>query len=564
MNVILVVNDTLRLDHVGCYNAPAPWGHTGHAGSVARTACIDKLAADSAIFHACYVSSYPTVPLRHDLCTGRVGFPTRGWEPLDGEEPVIAELLSAAGVHSQFIFDTTPLADDGFNFTRGFLGWDWVRGQHQDRLGKRRRGSGLPAAAYKLSSSAVLETYLANIEGWERDSDWMAQRTTSRAIEWLERYGRDASPFFLWVDMWDPHEPFHAPEYDLRCYTDPDYAGERIIYPRYGRADYMLPEEVNDVRARYAAKVQMADRALGGLLDAVEYLGMSDSTMVIFTTDHGHLFGDHGLQGKPTGPLGMLYEPSIRVPLLIRHPAGLGAGRRISAIVQHPDLFATICDFLGIEAPRGDGISLLPLLCGRMSAIRSVAYSGRHAPALSKRSVAGARRASRYDGWAGIHTISEPITVTTEEWSLIVPPIGGRTPELYNIGEDPGQEKNVVEGHESVVAVLLEGLTDYLVEHGAGRERALAYDRFGEAEMCATRPYFTGDEKLYVCEGDTIDYAVLTAEEAQVVAGESRIRETRLGLLDREDLGTLIIVGGQFYRASDVDHIRLWDRLEGT
>ena len=72
---------------------------------------------------------------------------------------------------------------------------------------------------------------------------------------------------------------------------------------------------------------------------------------MIFLSDHGHLFGDHDLQGKPSGPLGKLYEVTTRVPLLVRHPEGLGAGQRIDGIVQHPDLAPAV-----LRALRAGGV----------------------------------------------------------------------------------------------------------------------------------------------------------------------------------------------------------------
>ena len=105
------------------------------------------------------------------------------------------------------------------------------------------------------------------------------------------------------------------------------------------------------MRALYAAQVTLVDRWVGRLLEKIATLGLDRNTLIVYLSDHGHLFAEHGLQGKPTGPLGMLYEVTTRVPLLIRHPDGLGAGRRVAGIAQHPDILPTILDFLNVPTP---------------------------------------------------------------------------------------------------------------------------------------------------------------------------------------------------------------------
>src|SRR5690242_10964980 len=101
-NVVLIVSDTLRADHVSCYRRPAPWPRSGHEGeSFIDTPSLDRLAAAGTIFDRCYVSSYPTVPLRHDIVTGTIGFPTKGWQPLGPNEVVLSETLEEHGVATQ-------------------------------------------------------------------------------------------------------------------------------------------------------------------------------------------------------------------------------------------------------------------------------------------------------------------------------------------------------------------------------------------------------------------------------------------------------------------------------
>ncbi|MFO7917482.1 MAG: sulfatase-like hydrolase/transferase, partial [Anaerolineae bacterium] len=134
MKVIVIMNDSLRRDHVNAYGIPAPWRRPGHEDEpFVETPNLDRLAQESALFERCYIASYPTVPNRRDLFTGRWGFLETGWEPLRPEDVLLAEVLDEAGVVTQLFFDTLPMGSDGYGFRRGFDGWDWVRGQHGDQ-----------------------------------------------------------------------------------------------------------------------------------------------------------------------------------------------------------------------------------------------------------------------------------------------------------------------------------------------------------------------------------------------------------------------------------------------
>jgi arylsulfatase A-like enzyme len=134
-NIILVVSDTLRLDHLGCYG-----------NERIRTPAIDALARESVGFSEAFPESLPTIPVRRALHTGRRAYPFRnyrpvkwdivylpGWEPMDNEEDTLAENLAAAGYHNGLVTDTLPYFAPGLNFTRGFHQWEFVRGQQNDR-----------------------------------------------------------------------------------------------------------------------------------------------------------------------------------------------------------------------------------------------------------------------------------------------------------------------------------------------------------------------------------------------------------------------------------------------
>jgi arylsulfatase A-like enzyme len=450
LNVIVVMTDTLRPDHLGCYgnaadtprvwearrtgrplpDAPAPWMDTRH---------IDRFATEATLFTRAYAGSFPTIPCRTDLFTGRTVFPHRGWSPLPLEVPCLAQTLAQYGYRTQLIYDPPMLQRNGFGFDRGFQGVRWIRGQTSDGyvvepdLPVRLEG---PPEKWRHRGRPWLQ-HQRNRFYWRGEEDHFAPRTLRTAEQWLER-NCHAGPFFLWVDTWDPHEPWDAPQYYVEKY-DPGYTGLVINQPEYSPHDCLTIEEWRHVRALYAAEVTMVDRALGRLHQKLEDLGLYDTTVVIHLSDHGHMLGEHGIQGKPiTGPL-QLYEELARMVLMVRYPEGRGAGRRVDALVQPVDLCATILEIAGVppeaEIWQGiDGYSVLPLLDGAAPWPRQVAYTSRH-PFLQR--------------------CPTPVTITTGEWSYIYWPGGhGRRSELYRLPDDPRQERNRLHEQPQLAAEL--------------------------------------------------------------------------------------------------------------
>jgi arylsulfatase A-like enzyme len=576
MNVVVIMNDSLRRDHVAAYGDPPPWPRRGRPAGApfVQTPNLDRLARQSAIFDRFYVSSYPTIPCRTDLFTGRYSFPHRPWQPLEPGDVVLSDLARRAGRVPVLFFDTPPLGNDDQNFTRGFAGWQWIRGQHADRWNVDPLDPPLPAAPYKLKATPATKLYLRNTASRVYERDWMCAQTLSAAMDWLERNrdrGRPGGPpgFVMYVDMWDPHEPFDAPSFDLERYADPAFHGDQIIYPQYGRPDYFTPDEHNHVRALYASLVTLADRWLGHLLDKLEVVGLAERTLVVHLTDHGHLFGEHHLQGKPGGSLGNLYEPTIRIPLMIRHPEGVGASQRVQGLAQHVDLLPTILEFLGALPPESmEGHSLWPLIRGHQTRVRDHAFSGRFPNELAAALGIGRNRAAQaaaFDGAAGVGTsgaasvstrLVEALTVTTEEWALICSP-QGRASELYDLRADPRQERNVLHEQPEIARDLHAALLRFLeTTGGTGASPARIAPFRGD-------PLRTGDElgppalpdetPLYVARDSRgVEIAFRSTATASELTGTAAPRQTTFGALRRENPHALLHTPTQFYWLSDL------------
>ena len=463
MNVIVIINDTVRRDHLGCYGNT--WIHTPN---------LDRLAQDSTVFDRAYIASYPTVPNRWDMAMGRYGFPYRGWEPMDGSDLPLGEILTRNGHFPVLFYDTPMLGIDDFNYTRGYEAFRFVRGQHFDPYATDPGASfRLSAQAHKMSNLEGLKTYFRNTTNRKHEREHMAARTISESIEWLEE-NHTREQFLLWIDMWDPHEPFDPPWYDWDRYRDPDFSGEQVIYPAYGRPTYMSADEAKAVRALYAGKVTMVDRWVGRLLEKVEQLNLMGDTLIIWTTDHGHLFGEHDLQGKPNGYLGDLYEEITRIPLIIRHPGGLGSGKRVGGLVQPPDLLPTILEFLEIPIPEQvQGESVWPLVTGEKDSIRDAALSARFPVVMDVRTIHDTTRIQggdfMFDGSAPSRT-TDAVTVTTEKMVYICSPMD-RPSKLYDLEADPKQQRNIIDVRPEAAKELRQKAIDFIERHGGSPGR---------------------------------------------------------------------------------------------
>ena len=542
MNVILIINDSFRRDHLGCYGNE--WIHTPH---------LDRFAERAAVFDQCYIASYPTVPNRWDVWTGRYGFPYRGWQPLDRSDVTLAQMLAQHGMHTQIMWDTPMLAQHDYNYTRGCKGVYFVHGQKGDPwITDPSLPIRLPAQPHKIKNTNSLENYLRNHDGRQYERQFCVARTMSAASDWLET-NHDHESFFLLIDMWDPHEPFDCPWYDHQRYADPGYEGDRIDYPQYGRPTYMTEQEHRNVRALYAGQVTLVDRWVGHFLDMADRLGLFEDTLILWTTDHGHLFGEHDLQGKPGAEFGRLYEITTRIPLLVHHPDGLGAGQHIQGIVQPPDLVPSILESVGIPVPSHvEGKSFWPLVTGEAEDIHPYAFSNRF-PATAGNPTYTAVEGAAFDGWVGSDRIVEPATVTDDEWTYICAP-RGLPSELYHLPSDPGQERNVIDKHPEVVERMHTAWIEFMETHGASAARL--------------RPFTEGDATAHAVPSGTIYafrddlgqwIAFPTEREARTAAHhenapgpEREIVEMTFGELLDDNPKNLIYLLAQYYWAKDL------------
>jgi arylsulfatase A-like enzyme len=286
---------------------------------------------------------------------------------------------------------------------------------------------------------------------WKGEEDRFPPRTAKLAVEWLEE-NYLFSPFFLWIDFFDPHEPWDPPEYMVRKY-DPDYDGTPMIHPNYGKASDYTGPELRNLRAHYCAETELVDRWIGRILQKIDDLDLWKNSIVVFTTDHGTSLGEHNRTGKSNindndDRHWPIYPEVAHIPFLVSAP-DLEGGTVVNTLAQPADIMPTLADLAGVELDPPEpthGISFAPNLRGKSAEpIREVAITSRFL--------------RRENG--NIPPGSVTPVLYTEKWAYV--PIGAEgKAELHDIEQDPYAVNDVSGKHPDVVHDLQAKLLDWL------------------------------------------------------------------------------------------------------
>ena len=395
-NVVLITIDTLRADRLGSY---------GYSGI--ETPHLDRLANEGVLFENAVTTVPFTLPAHSSIMTGAYP-PVHGVREnvgyaLDERLPTLAEDMAATGRRTGG-FVSAFVLDGRWGIDRGF-----------DRYHDE----------FKIQDMGAVNVGSVQREGTE---------TIDQAEAWLDE--EPDSPFFLWVHLFEPHDPYEAPE------------PYRSRYPK----------------RPYDAEVAYADSLVGRLRAILESRGLLDRTLLVATGDHGEGLGEHGEYFHGF----FVYDSTVRVPLIVRLPEGRLGGRRVDAAVSHVDLRPTILDALGGPAPavgaQPTGRSLLPLMLGQNDGER-VAYSESYYPLY------------HYD-WAPLRALR------TGPFKFIDAP----EPELYRLTDDPGEMENIVRGTRVEARELRDRLflmIGDLERSGAGRSALPDLDQETLAQLQA-------------------------------------------------------------------------------
>ncbi len=418
-NLLYIHTDQHCPQVTGCYGDP-----------LVQTPHLDRLAASGVLFENTYCNSPICVPSRMSMLTGQHPHQNQVWtndHVLDSGIPTLAHAMGAGGyrpvligrMHAigpdqfhgyaeRYVGDHSPNYIGGAAVDRGIL--DGTAGPDRGSLEK----SGPGQMAYQVHDEYVTAATV----------DYLNRVGVAR------RAGQSADPFSVTVGFMLPHPPYVARREDYELYADQmtlprknkSFAEEKHPYLRHWRqhthSEVVTEEEILRSRAAYWGLVTRFDAMIGQILDTLEANNLANNTLIVYTSDHGDMLGEHGLWWKHT-----FYEESVRVPLIVSWPGVIPAGQRNERVISALDVNATILDALQAPAlPNSSGRSFLPLIKGKDDAPNweDVAYSEYCVDQYTP------------DGE------SYQRMIRRDEWKLVY--YQGYEPQLFNLAEDPHEQ----------------------------------------------------------------------------------------------------------------------------
>jgi arylsulfatase A len=449
-NVVFILADDMGYGDFSAFN-----------GGLSRTPVLDALLAESLCLTQQYTASPVCNPSRACLMTGRYPHRTGSVDTLEWD-----------GLERLALRETT-LADafKHAGYATGLVG-KWHLGAFDPRYHPNRRGFD-EAVCFR---GGMHDYYNWRIEYNQRvargDGRYLTDVWGEEAVQFIERHQNE--PFFLHVTFNAPHTPLEAPAEEIQPFRESGQfnTGVSLIY----------------------AMIRRMDRAVGRILETLDRLDLRENTIVLFTSDNGPQFGGEGdldltrFNCNFNGAKCLVYEGGIRVPMLVRWPAGLPGGRRLDAMVHFSDWFPTLLSLAGIQPPPHrplDGLDISPLLRGENGRVITKRFWqwNRYTPTVTSNA------AVRDGDWKLVRPVIPvtmdvpdihylPVSMYYPEYFihngiLACPPAPElplpTTPELYNLVEDPGETRDLAAKHPAVAARLLAELETWFAEVDAER-----------------------------------------------------------------------------------------------
>ncbi len=407
-NILLIGIDSLRADHMSCYGYPR-----------LTTPHIDRFAKEGTLFERTYSAYIPTTSGYGSMLTGMDVFTTqmvalRHTGPLRSDVKTLAEILKEEEYNTTCVGFTGNPASRGFDTYLNYAGW----------------GS------------------------WNEGRSPKAQNLNEVTIPELERLAKQKRPFFLFLRHMDPHAPYLPPyPYERMFYhgkeCDPKNKSMDPVMAFKPFRDFFatwMPPGITDkdyVIAQYDGAIAYMDACIQTIFTALESLKILDKTIVVINADHGETLYDHECWFDHHG----LYDQTLHVPLIIRYPGKVPAGRRVSGYNRHQDLVPTLLELAKIKTDiTFDGRSLMPMAKGKVASYDSEFY-------ITECTW------MRKHGWR------------TPHWKLIIalePDFHFKPKvELYNLVEDPGENVNLAETYPDVVKLLKGRMEQWLAKREA-------------------------------------------------------------------------------------------------
>lgn len=425
-NILLIVMDTVRADHLSLQ---------GYERETDPT--LKRIASEGVMFENAYAASSWTLTSHASLFTGRWPYEHKadGGRYLDETYPTIAEALTERGYRTGAFNGNFETVTSHWGFARGFLHFE---DYYQT----------LPQLAVSSVYGRFMEYYVFhkvfNME-FSIDRRW-GPSVNQSALDWIDQ--DDDTPFFAFVNYYDAHAPYISPE-RAKFSNLPNPGG--LVNTDWTTADIYnskTPEQAQGEIDAYDGGIYYTDQQIDALLKELESRGKLDNTIVVITSDHGELFGEHGLWEHHNS----LYKPVIHVPLIVWYPKSAPQNMRIDTPVSNTFIPAMLLDMLGEPeqtAFRGPPLSQL--------------WADPAAAADFPDPIAEMAESS----WVNPHHLSirgDMVTVLSPEWQFIAHEFNGI--ELYNLNDDPDQENNLAGENPAEVDSLTKYYLDLLAQLG--------------------------------------------------------------------------------------------------
>jgi arylsulfatase A len=448
-NIVFILADDMGYADIGALNFGA-----------AQTPALDGLMREGIFLSQHYAASAVCTPSRASLMTGRYPHRTGAAElnqynSLGLNEKTVAEMLAAGGYATGLV-------------GKWHLGWD------DPRLRPAARGFQRAATLVKTAHW----DWVLDDDGVtkEHDGRYLADMLTDEAVDFIQDHQHE--PFFLYLAHFAPHSPLEAPEEDIEPFRQAGFSENVSIL--YGM-------------------IRRMDKGIARVLDELKRLGLEENTLVVFASDNGPMFGatwtdrtsltryNAGLRGHKD----LVYEGGVRVPGIIRWPAGLPGGQRIIHHVFHfNDWLPTLLEVAGLEPPSDvelDGVSQLsmlrenetssepPSLCWQFSRYMP---TGQHNAAI-REGIWKLVRPCKDDVTGPILGALEPSGILPRPADLspgtaYVPPLPDPLPpQLFNLADDPGETHDLAEEYPDIVADLSRKLDAWYTSVNADMQKAL-------------------------------------------------------------------------------------------
>jgi arylsulfatase A-like enzyme len=362
MKAIILMFDTLNRHLLPPYGND--WVHAPN---------FTRLAEKTVTFDTCYAGSLPCMPARREMHTGRYNFLHRGWGPIEPYDDSMPDILKKSGVYTHMVSDHYHYWEDGGStYHNRYSSWEFARGQEGDLWKGEVADPAFPEDVIGRTENLYWRPSWVNRKYFIEEEDYPQAQAFAAALEFLET-NRDEDNWLLQLEVFDPHEPYLAPEKYRQLYPH-KYSGPHFKWPTYQPAN-QPEEQIEHIRYEHAALLSMCDAHLGKMLDYMDREDLWEDTLLIVCTDHGFLLGEHGWIAKNLPPC---YQEIAHTPLFVWDPRSKKRGVRNGNLVQTIDIPPTLYEYFGVDIPDTVQGHPLSIPMTKNKAVRAGALFGLH------------------------------------------------------------------------------------------------------------------------------------------------------------------------------------------